>query len=126
MGEREDLWWTIRSPVLSYELDALGENVRDKLARFALPYVDDNLTDEAIRDRLLARLDQLGEHSLRRLRWLVEDLGPRERLVDIDAQFPPATALAAARRAEVQSVMEHADDGDTAAADAAMRGLAGR
>jgi hypothetical protein len=126
MGEPEDLWWAIRSPALSYELDALGASVRDKFERFALPYVAAYLTDEAIRDEMLARLDELGPRELHRLRRLIEDLGPEERLADIEARVAPATALAAERLAQALVALEHADDEDAAAADAAMRRLARR
>jgi hypothetical protein len=101
-------------------------SVREKVERFVLPYVADHLTDEAIRDQMLVRLDRLGAHSLNRLRRLVEDLGPPERLADIDAQLAPAAALVAGRRAQILADMQQADDEDDAAADAAMWWLAGR
>jgi hypothetical protein len=125
MGE-EDLWWAIRSPAMSYELDALGASVRDKIELFALPFVAAYLTDEAIRDEMLARLDELGPSELRRLRRLVEDLGPQERLADISARVAPATALVAERLAEALTASKHADVEAAAAADAAMHRLARR
>ncbi|HET7702382.1 MAG TPA: DUF4304 domain-containing protein [Candidatus Limnocylindrales bacterium] len=129
MGE-EDLWWTVRSSALSLELESLGSGVRDKIEQFALPYVAARLTDEAIRDEMLARLDECGPNALRLLRRLVEDLGPRGRLPDIETAATAARALVDAERAQALADMaaawERQDEEDVAAADAGMQRLLGR
>ena len=129
MGE-EDLCWTVRSPALSWELEALGAGVRDKIERFGLPYVAAHLTDEAIRDEMLARLGECRPNALRLLRRLVEDLGPRGRLRDIEAAAAAARALEDVERAQALADMMGArkrqDEDDVAAADAAMEQLLGR
>lgn len=67
MGERGDRIFAIRASDLSVERAGLGENVREKLAQFALPWIEAHLTDRQIRDDLLVRVDELGPI---RLRWL--------------------------------------------------------
>ncbi len=124
MGEHEDVAWTIRQNSLAFELEALGVSVRDELERLVLPFVADHLTDEAIRDEMLARLDGLGRLGLVRLRGLVEDLGPADRLADIDTEFAREDARRAAERADYERAWEASEAADVAAADAAMRSAA--
>lgn len=129
MGE-EDLWWTVKSSALSLELEGLGSGVRDKIERSALPYVAARLTDEAIRDEMLARLGECRPNELRLLRRLVQDIGPRGRLRDIEARATAARALDDAERAhalaDMTTARERQDAHDVAAADAAMRRMLGR
>lgn len=77
MGEREELFWTVRASSLALELEALGESVREKIEIFVLPFVEAHASDEAIRDQLLAHLDDLGPEQVRWLTRLLADLGPR-------------------------------------------------
>jgi hypothetical protein len=121
MGERDELFWTVRAPSLSFELATLGESVRDKVGTFALPFVEAHASDEMIRDELLAHLDALGPHQVGWLTRLLTDLGPADRLQEVRDRTGPSEARLAAQRAEATRRWQMADEADAVAADDAMR-----
>ena len=98
MGEREELFWTVRASSLALELEALGESVREKIEIFVLPFVEAHASDEAIRDQLLAHLDDLGPEQVRWLTRLLADLGPADRLPEVRDQVGLSEARLAAER----------------------------
>jgi len=126
MGEREEVFWTVRAPSLSFELAALGESVRDKIGAFALPFVEAHASDELIRDDLLAHLDQLGPLQVGWLTRLLADIGPEDRIPEVRGMVRLSEARLAAQRAEDERRWRAADDAEVAAADEAMRRLAQR
>jgi hypothetical protein len=127
MGERTPVYWRVRAPSLSLELAALGENVRDKLERYALPWLDAHWSDEQLRDALIDHAEGLGGLGIRELHRLVTDLGPDARLAEIEELLRTERDRSAARRAadlaEMNSVDAAADE--VRAADEAMRQLSG-
>jgi hypothetical protein len=126
MGEREEVFWTMRAPSLSFELAALGESVRDKLAAFALPFVEAHASDEQMRDEMLAQLDQLGPSQVGWLTRLLADIGPEDRIPEVRDRLAPSETRLAAQRDEAERRWRAADDADAAAADEAMLRLARR
>jgi len=124
MGENFDLWWHVRAPSLTLELAALGENVREKLETYVFPWIEAHCSDEQIRDYFWTFRDDLGGISLRQLRRLLIDLGPVERVPEVDQLIEEWPAKRTALTAQVEYELKHYLDEDAAEADAAMERLA--
>ena len=50
LGESSDVFWRIRTPSLSLELEALGDSVRRNFEAHVIPWVEAHLSDQQIRD----------------------------------------------------------------------------
>lgn len=104
LDPKQDTWWDITPET---DIDALSSEMLNILGRLAVPEVVALLPDEALRDHLLQG-QHLGTTELMRLTYLailVRDLGPQDRLAEIEAELhDPATK----RRQEAQ-VQKHVD-----------------
>lgn len=126
IGESSDVFWRVRSPSLSLELEALGESVRQNLEAHLITWVEAHLTDQQIRDFLLEHAEGIGMLGLRQLRRLLVDLGPSGQLAFVDKQIEREPARREAITVEApQHDIFGASDEDVRAADEAMRRLLG-
>ena len=92
MPENRDIWWSVRSTGATSDL---GATIRALLEERALPFLDERVSDEGLRDHWLRR-SALGSDGLA-LASLLRDLGPREHLepllARLRAETPPRAIL---------------------------------
>jgi hypothetical protein len=96
--------WGLHPGSTPAQMAALGGAVRDRLTSIVLPTLTAHLSDEAIRDELLAGYAPLSQSGLAWLYALVEALGPDDELPRIASQLVFQDPFAANRLGASQEV----------------------
>ena len=105
LGERIEKRWRIEAETAA----VLGRQFRTWLEDLLLPELDRRTSDEALRDDYLAKLEEdvIGPVGLRRLLHLLREIGPTERITDVEKALDGAVERRLARN--LQTLEERPD-----------------
>ena len=108
LGERIEKRWRIEAATAA----VLGRQFRTWLEELLLPELDKRASDDALRDEYLSKLDEdaIGPVGLRRLLFLLREIGPTQRISDVEEALNGAVERRLARN--LQTVIEERRDID--------------
>jgi hypothetical protein len=88
LGERIETWWTVEAESAS----DLGRQFQIWIEDLLLPELDKRTSDDALATEYLAKLDEdaIGPVGLRRLLFLLREIGPTERISDVETALDGA------------------------------------